>query len=273
MPELPEVETIVRGLRKDVIARTFTHIDVRWAREVATPSSETFASRLVGQTVARLDRRGKYVVFTLTHDFMLAHLKMTGRLYIASPAKRAVDEDRWIRVAFHMDNGQELRFSDARKFGRVYLVSYVDEVVGKLGPEPLTESFTLEAFRSHMARRKGVIKQLLLNQEFVAGIGNIYADEALWLAKIDPRRKVDTLKPMEVANLYKSIRIVLRKGIDFEGASINWYRKPDGSMGESQNYFKAYGREGERCVNDCGSVIHKMRLGQRGTHFCPSCQK
>lgn len=263
----------MRGLRGGVVGQIFTRIDTYWPRTIATETPDKFSAQLVGQAVRRLDRRGKYIVFTLTRDSMLVHLKMTGRLYVVSAPAPSAKEDRWVRIAFQMSNGQELRFSDARKFGRVYLVANAEDVVGKLGPEPLSRSFSVETFQNRLATRKGAIKQLLLNQNFVAGIGNIYADEALWLSRIDPRRKADTLRQSEIAALFEAIRTVLKKGIAFEGASINWYRKPDGSPGESQNHLNVYGRENQPCLNHCNTMITKIWLGQRGTHFCPSCQK
>jgi formamidopyrimidine-DNA glycosylase len=271
MPELPEVETVVRGLRPDVVGRTFTGAQITWPREIATPPHTAFAKRLSGQRVDALDRRGKYVTFRLSDDFLLVHLKMTGRLYVARPGEVKGGEDRWVRVTLPMDDGRELRFSDARKFGRMYLASRMEEVTGGLGPEPLDDSFTLDEFRARLAPRGGVLKPLLLNQAFVAGIGNIYADEALWRAQIDPRRKAGTLKPGEVAALYQAIRSSLSDGIKYEGASVSWYRKPDGSQGQSQNHFNVYDREDEPCAR-CGTPIRKIWLAQRGTHFCPHCQ-
>lgn len=271
MPELPEVEMVVRGLRPDVINRTFTGAEVHWPKEIAVHTAEVFASRLAGQRVESLDRRGKYIAFRLSDDFLLVHLKMTGRLYVAKPGETVGGDDRWVRVSLPMDDGRELRFSDARKFGRMFLAAQMEEITGALGPEPLEGDFTPEAFQELIAGRNGLIKPLLLNQAFIAGVGNIYADEALWRAQIDPRRKANTLKPDEIVALYAAIQAALRDGITYEGASINWYRKPDGSTGESQNHFNAYDREGEPC-NRCGATIQKIWLVQRGTHFCPRCQ-
>jgi formamidopyrimidine-DNA glycosylase len=270
MPELPEVETIVRGLRSDVVGRTFTNATISWERQIAPLSVKAFRDRIAGQRVDQLGRRGKYIVFTLNRDALLIHLKMTGRLYV-SPPDRQDHADRWVRTVLAMDDGNELRFSDLRKFGRVYLVEDANEVIGNLGPEPLSEAFTLEVFQGMIARRKGMIKPLLMNQEFIAGIGNIYADESLWLAQIAPRRRADTLKPDQVEKLYQAIREVLQRGIENEGASINWYRKPDGTTGTYQERFCVYDRTGQTCPR-CGGTIQKTRIAQRGTHFCPSCQ-
>jgi len=270
MPELPEVETVVRGVRPGVVGRAITGAQVHWAGSVATPLPETFAARLTGQRIEKVWRRAKFIVADLSDDVLLIHLRMTGRLYVASSAAE-LEADRWLRVAIDLDNGNELRFSDMRKFGRVYLVSDVSEITGTLGPEPLDEDFSLDLFRDRIKTRGSMIKPLLLDQSFVAGIGNIYADEALWLARIHPRRTADTLTEDEVAQLHDSIRSVLRDGIRREGASINWYRKPDGSKGSQQTHLYAYGREGEPCSR-CGTPIIKTRLAQRGTHYCPVCQ-
>ena len=271
MPELPEVETVVRGLRDDMQGRTFTGATVEWPGELDTLGPEEFADRLVGQRVEGMRRRGKYIIFDLDHDALLVHLKMTGRLYIQDKGE-VNEDDRWVRVSFGLDDGRTLQFSDLRKFGRVYLVGDAEEVVGKLGPEPLEDDFTLDVFRERIAKRHGVIKPLLLNQAFVAGVGNIYADEALWLSQINPHRMADTLADDEVAQLHEAIRAVLQEAIDYEGTTMNWYRKPDGTAGGYQERFKVYGRGDEPCLR-CGTAISKVFLAQRGTHFCPQCQK
>lgn len=271
MPELPEVETVVRGLRKDIVERTFTHTFLAWPRQIATPTPDDFISRLPGQRVLALNRRGKYIVFKLTQDVLLIHLRMTGRLYISKIGTEDVREDRWVRAIFTLDNGHVMRFSDARKLGRLYLVGQEEEITGRLGPEPLSEEFTPATFRILLARHQTRVKSLLMDQHKVAGIGNIYADEALWEARIDPRRKANTLNIEEIKRLHEAIRLVLQKGIDYEGASVNWYRKADGLQGSGQDHLNVYARAGEACKR-CGTFLTKIRLGQRGTHFCPKCQ-
>lgn len=268
MPELPEVETVVRGLRDDMVGRVFTRVTVSWPRQIVALTPDEFVGRLSGQRVLALTRRGKYVVFHLSQDVLLIHLKMTGRLYVSH---NDMQDDRWIRVVFDLDNKRKMNFSDARKFGRLYLVKQLDEVTGSLGPEPLSDDFTPEMFGSLLLRRQTTIKSLLLDQQAVAGIGNIYADEALWQARIDPRRKANTLNDKEIQELHAAIRLVLQKGIDYEGASVNWYRKADGGKGNSQDYLNVYNRAGEVCTR-CGTSLTKSRVGQRGTHFCPTCQ-
>jgi formamidopyrimidine-DNA glycosylase len=270
MPELPEVETVVRGLRPDLTGRRVVSVDCTWPRMLVDWPLEAFAARLVGQRIDGLRRRGKYIICDLSDDSLLIHLKMTGRLYVAAPDESS-EADRWLRATFGLDDGRELRFSDLRKFGRIYLVADAEQVVGALGPEPLSDEFDLEVFCNLLDRRHGMIKPLLMNQQFVAGIGNIYADEALWQARIDPHRKADKLKEDDVARLYHAIRAVLRAGLRHEGASVNWYRKADGSTGEYQEHFNVYDRQDEPCPR-CGTPVQKVKLGQRGTHLCPNCQ-
>ena len=271
MPELPEVETVVRGLRPSVVGRTITEVTVHWSRELQNRDPQSFADRVMGQRVQQLTRRGKYILFMLTHDVLAVHLKMTGRLYVARPSEECHD-DRWLRVTFLLDDGQELRFSDSRKFGRVYLAAQVDEITGRLGPEPLSDEFTLEGLAKGLNTRQRAIKSLLLDQTFLAGVGNIYADEALWHSQIDPRRKANTLDSVEIMRLYEGVRSVLQDGIIHEGSTINWYRKPDGTSGSYQKQFKVYDQMGKPCQR-CGTPITKIWLGQRGTHFCSHCQK
>jgi formamidopyrimidine-DNA glycosylase len=272
MPELPEVETTVRGIRPHLERRTITGVWMDWTRGLATPDPITFKARIVGQTVQIVSRRAKYIVIHLDHAVLLIHLKMTGRLYVVPDAFEG-DADRWVHFRFQLDNGHQLRFSDSRKFGRVYLVDDMDEVTGHLGPEPLTDDFTLDVFSDLIHKRSGILKALLLNQEFVAGIGNIYADEALHMAHIHPKRTADTLTDDEIERLYNGIRQALQAGIDREGASIGWYRKPDGSKGTAQDGLLAYGRTGESCRTCDVGFIEKITVGQRSTHYCPNCQK
>jgi formamidopyrimidine-DNA glycosylase len=270
MPELPEVETVVRGLRDPLIGRTITGVTFDWPRALGTPDSAIFPARITGQPVRAVNRRGKYVMISLDPDTLIIHLKMTGRLYVV-PDGAGDHADRWVHFTFQLDNAHQLRFSDSRKFGRVYLVSDPAEVVGDLGPEPLDDAFTLDVFRARIAGRSGHIKPLITNQQFIAGIGNIYADEALWASRIHPLRAADTLSDDEIAQLYTAIRSVLRDGIAWEGASVNWYRKPDGTKGSAQEGLQVYGRAGEPCPR-CGHPIERIVVGQRGTHLCTACQ-
>lgn len=271
MPELPEVETVVRGLREPLIGRTVQGMWHDWPRTVRQPDPDSFLARIEGQTFRAVNRRAKYILAELDHDILVVHLKMTGRLYVTD--NDAVhDADRWVHFGLQLDDNKQLRFSDARKFGFVALVADPAEVMSdKLGPEPLTNSFTPAVLTQRLRGHRKAIKALLLDQTFVAGVGNIYADEALHRAGIHPQRAADSLTPTEIARLYGTIRQVLTLGIEREGASINWYRKPDGTQGSAQKHFVVYDREGEPC-DTCGHPIEKTRVAQRGTHYCPHCQ-
>jgi formamidopyrimidine-DNA glycosylase len=270
MPELPEVETVVRGLRDPLVGRTITGVTFDWPRALGAPDSAIFPARVAGQRVRAVNRRGKYVVITLDPDTLIIHLKMTGRLYVV-PDDADDHADQWVHFTFQLDNAHQLRFSDARKFGRVYLVGDPAEVLGALGPEPLDDDFTLDAFRARIAARSGQIKPLITNQQFIAGVGNIYADEALWASRIHPMRAADSLSDDEIAALYAAIRSTLRDGVLREGASVNWYRKPDGTKGAAQQTLQVYGRAGEPCLR-CGQPIERIVVAQRGTHLCTACQ-
>lgn len=270
MPELPEVETLVRGLRGPLVGRRIVSMWHDWAATIHSPGAEEFAARIAGQAITALGRRGKYILIELEHDTLVIHLKMSGRLYVAA-AEEDNEADRWVHVLFDLDAGKQLRFSDVRKFGRAYLTEDVGTLLAHLGPEPLSEDFTLEHFRAGVRGRRRAIKALLLEQEFVAGVGNIYADEALFRAGTHPASGVDQLQDDDMARLHQAIGDALKAGIAHEGASINWYRKADGQKGESQNHFFVYGRTGLPCRR-CGAAINKIRVAQRGTHFCPECQ-
>jgi formamidopyrimidine-DNA glycosylase len=241
-----------------------------WERTVRTPPPADFAARVTGQTFRAVNRRAKYILCELDHDILVVHLKMTGRLYVAADDARH-DADKWVHFGLQLDGGQQLRFSDARKFGFVALTNDLATITGDLGPEPLSDDFTVVLLRDRLHGRRRAIKPLLLEQKFLAGVGNIYADEALHSARIHPLRPADQLNKAEIKRLHESIRAALLGGIEREGASINWYRKPDGTQGKAQNHFRVYGREGEACLT-CGNQIEKTWVAQRGTHFCPHCQ-
>jgi len=272
MPELPEVETLVRRLRERVIGRTIEVVAVYWARTIARPAPKEFARALRGYTVLSIDRRAKYLVFTLARRagraavtptlFLLIHLRMSGKLSVVDRTEPLAKHDR---VVFDLDDGRQLRFNDIRKFGKMWLVADPEMVTGAIGPEPLDRTFTLPKFRKLVQSRSGTIKPLLLNQTFLAGVGNIYADEALWRARIHPRRKTDSLAEAEVAALYRSLRKVLRTAIEDEGTDAG-----DGVI-EGDYHPRVYGRTDQPCYR-CHQPIQRIVVGQRGTHFCPQCQ-
>lgn len=271
MPELPEVETVVRGLRQPLIGHTIESMWYDWEKTIATPHVNEFEQRVIGQTVQAISRRAKYIVIELDSDLLLVHLRMTGRLYVAD-IEEEHQVDKWVHVKFGLDRDKELRFSDSRKFGKIYLTEDIETVTGGIGPEPLDDVFIVELFKQRLQGRSKMIKPLLLDQSFIAGVGNIYADEALHRAKINPQRKADSLTKDEIQSLHQTIRDALSAGIQHEGASINWYRKPDGTKGDSQNHFYVYGQDGELCATCNEAIIEKIWVAQRGTHFCPNCQ-
>jgi formamidopyrimidine-DNA glycosylase len=273
MPELPEVETVVRQLRDQVVGRQIqgAHFPAATGRMTNLPQAD-LAARIAGQTVQSLRRRAKYLLFQLAADTLIVHLKMTGHLYLALPEEENAF-DRWLRVRFALDDGRELRFSDSRRFGRVYLADDPVLLLPDLGPEPLEDSFTLADFRARIAGRAAVMKALLLDQSFIAGVGNIYADEALHIAGIHPLRKANGLSDDEVAKLYHAIRQALNDGVAHMGASIGWYRQPGGGQGQAQHHLRAYRARGDaRPCPVCGTPITTIRVGGRGTHFCAVCQ-
>ena len=269
MPELPEVETIARGLQELLIGRQFIGVRVGWENLVARPTVEEFKRGLVGQRILGVKRRGKYLVFTLSSGgSLIVHLRMTGRLLI----KNADDElDKHDHLIFELDDARELRFNEVRKLGRVYLVDNEDEVVGDLGPEPLDDDFTPADFTALLSGRRGMIKPLLLKQQFMAGVGNIYADEALFAARIHPERRADTLTAEEAEGLYHALRQVLRQGIENRGTTLTAYRDAEGREGENQDYLRVFRRTGQPCPR-CGTPIERTVVGGRGTYFCPKCQ-
>lgn len=271
MPELPEVETIVRGLRPDLQGRVILTAEVDWPRTVATPTVETFRRRIAGQRIETVNRRGKYIILQLSGgDQLLIHLKMTGGLQVMSSDATS---GKHVRAVFRLDDGRQLWFRDTRKFGRLHLTADPDTVVGELGPEPLADDFTLEAFAVLLRRRRGRLKPLLLNQRFIAGLGNIYADEALFAAGLHPQRTADTLNDAEIAALYHAVRRVLCQGIENRGTTLNdrSYRDATGEEGDNQAHLRVYGRAGQPCAR-CGASVQRIVLGGRSTHFCPQCQ-
>jgi len=272
MPELPEVETIARQLREgdgergpSVVGKTIARVTVKWPRHIARPSARVFKARLPGQKIESVGRRGKYVVFNLSRGVMLIHLKMSGDLSVVNGNARP---DRHAHTVFHFAGGAQLRFSDTRKFGKVFLVGQAEEVTGGLGPEPLAPGFTAKKLGAMLAAKKRALKPLLLDQTFVAGVGNIYADEALHRARLHPLRRSNSLKPAEVRALWQGLRRALRAGLRHDGASIDWAYRGGGF----QNHFRVYDREGKPCFN-CGTPIRRIVVGQRSAHFCPKCQK
>ncbi len=270
MPELPEVETIARVLRLGVpgqpalVSRRILGAKLLWERTLADPSPMEFVPRLTGQVIEDVGRRGKFLVLRLTRDWLLYHLRMSGDLQVRPAGTPLEKHDR---LVLELDGDIQLVFNDARKFGRVWLVDEVDRVVGSLGAEPLDEDFSAKNLFTCLHATHRQLKPLLLDQTFLAGLGNIYVDEALNLAKLHPLMPANRLTEEQARRLLESIRAVLRDGIARNGASIDWVYRG----GDFQNYFRVYQRTGEPCP-ECGTPIARIVVGQRGTHFCPNCQ-
>jgi formamidopyrimidine-DNA glycosylase len=268
MPELPEVETIKRDLEQKIIGRHFVGVTLCWPKMLQNSTSEAFERNIISQSIEEVDRRGKYLILRLSNGMsIIMHLKMSGSLHLDA----ACDDDRHIRAIFNLDDGANLYFRDPRKFGRIWLVADERDVVGKLGPEPLQKEFTQDALRSILEKRQAPIKAVLCDQGLIAGIGNMYADEALFAAAIHPLRKASSLSTDEVKRLHRAIRTVLEEAVASGGASISDYRRPDGSSGEAQFAFNVAHQRGAHCPK-CKTPIERIVVRQRGTYFCPVCQ-
>ena len=262
MPELPEVETVVRSLAPRLAGRKI--LAARFTSKHVTPGNRAkLAERFIGRTIHGVRRRGKFILIALDRGTLVVHLGMTGKLLL--------DGARGTHThgIFTLDNGV-LVYDDPRQFGRIEWSADDTTRASELGPEPLEVSF--DEFRARLRNRKTSIKALLLNQKFLAGVGNIYADEALFLAGMHPLTVASRIKAGQAAKLYQAIRDVLLLAIEHRGSSISDYVDADGNRGDFQSLHRVYGREGEPCVN-CSASITKIVVAQRGTHFCPRCQK
>jgi formamidopyrimidine-DNA glycosylase len=274
VPELPEVETTARSLRPRLIGRRVRCIGgVDWPRMLPNTSEDELRAVLIGLAAETVDRRGKILLIGFEEDRWLAvHRKMSGNLLL-----RAADAppEAHTHLEIGLDDGWLLRLVDARKFGRVYLfLSRADLdafVAARLGPEPLTQLDT-PSLRRMLSRRRGRIKSLLLDQAFLAGIGNLYADEALWEARVHPLAAADQLSARQVGRLAEAIKYVLVMGIERRGTSFSNYRDADGNPGENQEHLNVYGRESQPCPR-CGTPIRRIVIGMRSAHFCPRCQR
>jgi len=273
MPELPEVETIVRGLKKIIIGKLINNVIIREAKLIGYPDEEGFIEGIENREIIDIERRGKYILIRLNEEKTLVfHLRMTGKLLVK---EREEIPDKHTHIIFELDNGLDLRFNNIRKFGRAYLIDGDNWQnaggLSKLGPEPLSPYFTFDDFKNALKKRKTRIKALLLNQGFIAGLGNIYSDEALFRAGISPTRKADSLTDQEIAALYQAIRLILELGIEYGGTTFSDYLNAIGEKGKFQYQLQVYGRTGEDCLC-CGQKIIRERVGGRNSHYCPHCQ-
>jgi formamidopyrimidine-DNA glycosylase len=274
VPELPEVETVRAQLAPVLTGRKFVSVEILDERLTRPLDPRQVAAQLEGEQVAAVDRRGKYVVVRFESGLvLLVHLRMTGSFLVALLGELPDDPHR--RAVINLDNGSDVTYRDVRRFG-TWLVVEDDELHeylgARLGEEPLGTTFTTKQLAHRLAGRRAAVKAALLDQRAVAGLGNIYADEALWYAGIAPLRPAGSLDAEEVARVRRGIRRALRVGIDRQGATLSDYRTPNGARGSMQDEFKVYGREGEPCPR-CGTPIAKTRIAGRGTSYCPSCQR
>jgi formamidopyrimidine-DNA glycosylase len=274
MPELPEVETIRLSLEPHVVGRRFERVEIRDPRLVRPFEPSAVAAELQGERVHALERRGKYLIVRFESGrALLIHLRMTGSLRHAEP--RSLEDDPYRRAVVRLDDGSDVAYRDVRRFGTWHLLEpheldpYLAE---RLGREPLERGFTARRLAERLDGRRAPIKAALLDQRTVAGLGNIYADEALWRARVHPLRPAGTLDTEELGRVARGIREALKAGIARQGASLRDYSTPDGRRGRMQEEFRVYGREGEPCMR-CGTPIEKIRAAGRGTWYCPNCQE
>ena len=270
MPELPEVETIKNELLPHIIGHRITGVTLLWEGIVRQPSVQEFYSHLLGQRLTSIARRGKYLIFSLSSDDLLViHLKMTGSLLL-KPA--SAEPDKFTRAILHLNKEIQLHFNDPRKLGVMWLVEDTNSIVGKLGPEPLETDFTPQVLLKRLNNRTAPIKALLCDQTFIAGIGNMYADEALFAARIHPLRSGKGLSRDEVERLHDAIQQVLWSAIGNKGASVDTYLRPGGELGIAHFQFRVAHRLSGRLCPMCGTPIERIPIRHRGSYFCPKCQ-
>ena len=272
MPELPEVESVVRDIRPFVCGKKICDVEIFLPRLVKT-DVDAFCISLVGQSIKSVERRGKYILISLGNKKLLViHLRMTGALiYLEKGSQKS---EPYTRIKFCLEDGSRLIYADSRTLGTLHLVDGICELKGlaELGLEPLAPDFSADYLRERLARKKGSIKGALLNQEIIAGLGNIYVDEALFRSGIHPERVALTLEKKELSLLHREIQEVIREALGEGGTTFRDYRNGLGEAGNFQERLKVYGREGKPCTK-CGKALEKIRVVGRGTHFCRYCQK
>ena len=274
MPELPEVENVVLGLKNRIKNYIITSVRIKEPGLIAYPELKKFKKQIKNRKISDISRRGKYIlIHLLENKIMVIHLRMTGKLLV-KPSNEPLTKHT--HVIFKLNHKSDLRFNNIRKFGRIYLIDSDNyEAAGglsELGPEPLASDFNFSDFEKLFEGRTAKIKSLLLNQKFIAGLGNIYTDEVLYRSGIHPKRKADTIAKEELEKLYKYIRKILKLGIKYNGTTFSDYVNAFGEKGRFQEKLKVYQKEGEKC-NKCGEIIVKDKVAGRSTYFCPTCQK
>lgn len=273
MPELPEVETVRRGLTRLVVGRKVLGTEVRWEKTISGMAPEEFDAELVGRTIEKVDRRGKYLLFRFSGGLtMVSHLRMEGAYYTVPAGTEPGKHDL---VTFHLDEGIDLFYRDTRKFGRMNLVPDADalQVAGlaKIGPEPTEKDLSLAYMESEFSKSRMHVKPFLLDQSHIAGLGNIYVDETLWQSQIHPLTAANKLSEDELARLRENIIHEITRATEHHGTTVHSFTTAFGEAGEFQNELQVYGRVGEPCLR-CGHPLEKMKVAQRGTTYCPVCQ-
>lgn len=267
MPELPEVETVVRTLEKQIKGKRIVNIEVLY-KNIVEDNLSVFKKKLIGQSFNEFKRRGKYILFEMNDITLVSHLRMEGKYYILNKDEPI---DKHTHVIFYLNDGKQLRYVDVRKFGRMFLIDKGDyKNFRDLGPEPFDKSLNLEYCKGYLKNKKIPIKQILLEQSFIAGIGNIYADEILYASHIDPKRKGNRIKNNEVIDIIKNTRIILSKAIKKGGTTIRSYTSSLGVTGRFQLSLKCHTKQ---ICGRCNSPIKKIKIAGRGTYYCPICQK
>ncbi len=270
MPELPEVETFRRYLLQgyegspSILGKKIRDADLLWEGSIASPTPDEFLERIKGQYITGIGRRGKNLLIRLSRDTLIIHLRMSGELIVE---KQTEPQGKHYRVIINFDDKYRMAFNNIRKFGRIWLTDNPQEQLGNLGPEPLSDDFTVEDLHQILKSHNRQLKYFLLDQEMIAGIGNIYTDEALHRAKLHPTLKSDSLDFHQAQTLWDSIREVLEEGIKNQGASIDWMYRG----GDYQNYLSVYNLEGEPCKT-CKTPVARIKIAQRSTYYCPTCQ-
>jgi len=280
MPELPEVETIRIGLQRKIKNKQIKDVVINVDKIVKKPSLGEFITKIKGKKIKEVDRRGKYIIIHLdSKDKLIVHLGMTGLLIYPYDNKITEKEinPKHNHLIFTFTDDTQLVFNDVRRFGKIFLVSNIDEVesITRLGVEPLEDYFTEEVFIQVLNKKKNSkIKSFLMKQEFIAGLGNIYANEVLYRANIHPLRLISSLNKKEVRNLYQQIKLVLSEAVKFRGSTVadEAYRDTNGEKGKFVKKLQVYARKGEPCIK-CGNIIEVIRIEGRSTFFCPQCQK
>ena len=267
MPELPEVQTVANSIKKYVINEVIENIDIKWPRVLDNFIADDIM-RISDLKIVSVSRRAKFILINFKKGLIAIHLRMTGKLYI----QKDTDLNKHVTAIILFKSGKKLIFEDTRKFGRIYLYKNLDIINSKHGPEPLEKEFTIEWFHQNLKKKKRHIKALLLDQSFVAGLGNIYVDESLWISGVHPLSVSNKIPKENIEKLHLGIRTILTESINLLGTTIINFSFLNGQSGNYGNNLNVFGNDGNSCPA-CGSIIKKDKMCGRGTHYCKKCQK